>query len=70
MHKITIMTKKTIGQVIAKARKAKEISYYKINDKAKVQRHVVKSIEKGDKNYSIDSLLATAEVLGVEIKCG
>lgn len=63
------MTKKTIGQVIAKARKNKGASYYSINDKAKVQRHVVKSIEKGDKNYSIDSLLATAEVLGVKVVC-
>lgn len=63
------MTKKTIGQVIAKAKKVKGVSYYAINEKAKVQRHVVKSIEKGDKNYSIDSLLATAEVLGVKVVC-
>ena len=63
------MTKKGIGQTIAKARKNKGLTYYEVNKQAKVQRTVVKSIEKGDKNYSIDSLLATAEVLGVKVVC-
>lgn len=64
------MTKKTIGQVIAKAKKASGTTYYSIEKKTKVQRNVVKSIERGDKNYSIDSLLATAEAVGVKVVCG
>jgi len=64
------MTKKSIGQVIAKARKTKGETYYGINKKVNVQRLVVQAIEKGDSNYTIDSLLATAEAVGVQIKCG
>jgi hypothetical protein len=33
-----------------------------------VQRKVVKSIERGDSSYTIDSLLAVADAVGVSVK--
>jgi transcriptional regulator with XRE-family HTH domain len=60
--------KKQIGQTIAKARKNKGISYYRIDTDKGVQRKVVKSIERGDSSYTIDSLLAVADAVGVSVK--
>ena len=62
------MTKKQIGVHVAKKRKEKDISYYEINKQVKVQRPVVKSIETGEKSYTIDSLLALGQVLGLSVK--
>lgn len=61
------MNKKEIGQVLAKARKERKVSYYKIQKESNVQRIVVKSIEKGNSNYTIDSLIDAAKVLGITI---
>lgn len=64
------MDKSQIGKAIKKARKENKISLYAIEQKTRVQHTVVKSIEAGNKSYTIDSLLAVARAVGVQVKCG
>lgn len=61
------MTKKDIGKLVARTRKAKELSLYRINKETGVQRNQIEAIEKADKAYTIDSLLKTCSVLGITI---
>ena len=61
------MTKSEIGQYLSKVRKLKNVSYYSLH-KLGLKQEVVKSIENGDKNYTIDSLLKLADILGVKIE--
>lgn len=64
------MDKAQIGRVIKKARKENKVTLYAIEQKAGVQHTVVKSIEAGNRSYTIDSLLAVAGAVGVQVKCG
>lgn len=60
------MTKSEIGQILSKARRDKNLSYYSL-DKMGLKQNVVKAIERGETSYTIDSLLKLAEVLEVKI---
>ena len=60
------MTKKEIGEVIAKIRKKNNVSTYKMQQNG-VNLQRLQSIEKADKNYTIDSLLLVASLAGAEV---
>lgn len=61
------MTKKEIGRVVVRAKRGHRMSYYKIHKLSGVQRPVVKSIEKGEASYTVDSLLDVCKALGITI---
>lgn len=67
LHKNISMTKKDIGQTVTSIIKKKKVSRYAINKDTGVQPAQVKSIEKGDANYTIDSLVSVCEYLGITI---
>lgn len=59
--------KKTqIGSFLKKIRKKKGISKYKINKKNNLRYDIIKGIEDGDKNYTIDSFMFYCDAIGVE----
>jgi transcriptional regulator with XRE-family HTH domain len=63
------MTKKEIGSLLKKERKAKNLSLYYVSKHSKLAISQVRSIENADKAYTVDSLLAVANVLdyGVQL---
>lgn len=63
------MTKEKIGKIVAKARAKKKVSFYRLQKDAKIQRAQVLAIERGSvaDNYTVDSLLAVCNTLGVTI---
>ena len=60
------MNTKQIGTAIRKARGKRSVRSVAIE--ANVQRHQVGSVENASSNYTIETLLALAKVVGVEVK--
>lgn len=61
------MTKAKLGKKIETLRKAKGISTYKLRQLG-VHPNTSLSIEKGKTNYTIDTLIAYLDIIGVEIE--
>ena len=59
------MTKKDIGKVVAQKRKQKGVTIYRLMKEAGIQRNQILAIEKGDKSYTVDSLLNTCTYFGL-----
>jgi len=62
------MTKEQIGQAIAEARKAQGITIRKMAELANTTTRAVQAAEKGWYNVGIDTYLALAQQLGVELQ--
>lgn len=63
------MTKKDIGDIIKKKRKQKNKSSYAVAKEVNVMPNQLSSIENASSNYTIDSLLAVAECLDLQLNC-
>lgn len=61
------MTKVEIGKALVEARISQGLTRYAVAKLAGISQAMAKSIEEGSANYTIDSLLAYASVLQVEI---
>ena len=61
------MTKKQLGTVLRKAREAKGWTWNRTATETGLKADQVKSIERGDKAYTIDSLLVLSKVLGLRL---
>ena len=61
------MTKEQIGQAIAEERKAQGITVRKMAELANTSPRAVQAAEKGWYNVGIDTYLALAQQLGVEL---
>lgn len=61
------MTRKQIGAHIAKHRTAKGISKYSIVQKTGLTFPQLAAIEAGNKNYTVDSLTAYLDALGIKM---
>lgn len=61
------MTKEQIGQAIAEARKAQGITIREIAERCSTSTRAVQAAEKGWYNVGIDTYLALAQQLGVEL---
>lgn len=62
------MTKEQIGQAIAEARKAQGITIREIAERCSTSTRAVQAAEKGWYNVGIDTYLALAQQLGVELQ--
>lgn len=62
------MTKEEIGQAIAVARKAQGITIREIAERCSTSTRAVQAAEKGWYNVGIDTYLALAQQLGVELQ--
>ena len=62
------MTKEQIGQAIADARKAQGITIREIAERCSTSTRAVQAAEKGWYNVGIDTYLALAQQLGVELQ--
>lgn len=51
-------TREVIGRYLRDTREEKGISLYRVSKSSGLRFETIKSIESGEKNYSIDSLLA------------
>ena len=60
------MTPRQIGAAVRKARGQRSIS--EVAEAAGLERHQVRGIEQGTKNYTIESLLTLCKAVGVAIK--
>lgn len=61
------MTRKEIGAVLVRTRKAQKLSAYHVCKEAKVTNQQLTGMEKGLTNYTVESLRAVCEVLGLEV---
>lgn len=61
------MTKEELGQAIAEARKAQGITIREIAERCSTSTRAVQAAEKGWYNVGIDTYLALAQQLGVEL---
>lgn len=61
------MNKTEIGQAIAEARKAQGITIREIAERCSTSTRAVQAAEKGWYNVGIDTYLALAQQLGVEL---
>lgn len=61
------MNKEQIGQAIAEARKAQGITIREIAERCSTSTRAVQAAEKGWYNVGIDTYLALAQQLGVEL---
>jgi len=59
--------KKLIGDRIRQLRKEQGLSQEKLGDKAELHYTHVGSIERGEKNWSIDTLIKVAKGLNIEV---
>lgn len=57
--------KEILGFNLKKIRKAKGITYYQMKDKLRYE--LCKSVEEGEKDYTINTLLTYCELIGVTI---
>lgn len=62
------MNKSEIGQAIAEARKAQGITIREIAERCATSTRAVQAAEKGWYNVGIDTYLALAQQLGVELQ--
>ena len=62
------MNKEQIGQAIAEARKAQGITIREIAERCSTSTRAVQAAEKGWYNVGIDTYLALAQQLGVELQ--
>ena len=62
------MNKEQIGQAIAEARKAQGITIREIAGRCSTSTRAVQAAEKGWYNVGIDTYLALAQQLGVELQ--
>jgi len=62
------MTKKELGNEIKALRLAKGWTPGKLSSESKIQAVQLKSIEDGERSYTVDSLLKVAEALGVKLE--
>lgn len=60
--------KKEIGKKIKETREEKGLSQYMVGEKAGMHQNIVRNIEAGETAYSIDSLVKTCDVLGLELQ--
>ena len=65
--KLTTMTRKKIGETIAKYRTANKISKYSIVKKTGLTFPQLSAIEAGSKNYTVDSLTEYIGALGLKM---
>lgn len=59
------IARKLIGESLSEVRKSKSISLYQITKTHGLKFDVIKSIEEGSKNYTIDSFLTYISALNV-----
>ena len=62
------MNKEQIGQAIAEARKAQGITIREIAERCSTSTRAVQAAEKGWYNVGIDTYLALAQQVGVELQ--
>jgi y4mF family transcriptional regulator len=65
---ITVMNKQRLGNSIKERRKFLKITQEDLADIAGVSERTLRSIEKGEANPEMDSLLKICEVLGLSVK--
>ena len=56
-----------IGDKLKKARQRQKKTLYRVRKDTGIADHVVKSMERGDKQYTIDNLIAYSEYLNERI---
>ena len=61
------MTKKELGKAMSEARKKEGLTVYAVAKKSGLAITQIKHIEKGDKAYTLDSLIKLASVYGMSI---
>lgn len=59
--------KHLFGYLIKTEREKQNITYYQLKKQSKVAESVIKSIEQGSSNYTIESLIRVCEALGLGI---
>lgn len=57
--------KQLFGYIIKTERNKQAISYYELRKRSDVAESVIKSIEEGSSNYTIESLIKVCEALGI-----
>lgn len=62
MDIFTLSDKSILGEALKKKRESKDLSKYHFQENG-VRQELLNSIESGDKNYRIDSLLKYIEIL-------
>lgn len=60
--------KKEIGKKIKETREEQGLSQYMLASKAQLHQVIVRNIEECETAYSIDSLVKTCDVLGLELQ--
>ena len=60
--------KQQLGKEIADLRKASGLTKYRTRENFHIENRVINSVIKGDKNYSIDTLLTLLQEVGKTIK--
>lgn len=60
--------KKEIGKKIREAREKQNLTLYMVGEKTGSHQNIVRNIEAGETAYSIDSLIKTCDVLGLELQ--
>ena len=60
--------KKEIGKRIREARERQNLTLYMVGEKIGSHQNIVRNIEAGETAYSIDSLVKTCYVLGLELQ--
>ncbi len=63
MTKLTHSAREVIGQFLEERRKELNLSYYQLHQATGLHNNQIKSVFKGDTNYTIDSLLLLSDPL-------
>ncbi len=61
------MTKKSIGELITKTLEEKKVSTYAVFVGSGVQVNVLRRMQAGNANYTVDSLFKVLDFLGLEL---
>lgn len=62
-----IKNRKQLGKILKTFRENQKISTYKLEKKKSIPFKIIKSIEEGDSNYTVNSLLKYASAIGCKI---
>jgi len=60
--------RKQIGKTIFDRRTVLDLSYYRLQKETDLTLQQIKSIEKGEKNYTVNSLVILCDALGIKIE--
>ena len=62
------MDEEEVGKFVNMVRRSKELSHYMVGKESGLRPSIVKSIEEGEKAFTLRSLLKVFDVLGLELR--